>query len=101
LLATHLVAVVWWSGVRYVSLVARFDDLPRVGDGLLPAERFRVACELSDAAIRMVRARFRRENPDANEAKIDEMVDEWLATRPGAEHGDGVGHPVNWPRQRS
>jgi hypothetical protein len=28
------------------------------------------------------------------------MVQAWLLHRPGAEHGDAVGHPIPWPRPR-
>jgi hypothetical protein len=45
-----------------------------------------------------VRARLEREHPDASSAEISRLLDSWLASRPGAEHGDGVGRPVAWPR---
>jgi hypothetical protein len=82
-------------------MVARFADLPRVPDELSPGERVRVACELSDAAIVLVRSRLRREKPAATEAELDALLDEWLATRPGAALGDGCGRPVVWPRHPS
>lgn len=80
--------------------MARFDDIPRASSELSPAEKFRVACDLSDAAARLVRARFRRENPAATDDEIAALVQEWLETRPGAEAGDGVGRAVAWPRAR-
>jgi hypothetical protein len=80
--------------------MARFDDLPRASDALDLATRFRVACELSDAAIQLVRARLRRQHPEATDDQLSRMVDAWLETRPGAEQGDGVGRLVAWPRTR-
>jgi len=77
----------------YLRRVARFEDLPRVSDSLTPAERLRVAFELSDAAIVLVRARLRRQHPDATEADLDARVEAWLTERPGAEGGDAVGRP--------
>jgi hypothetical protein len=81
-----------------MARVPRFADLPRVSDELTPGDRIRVACDLSDAAIALVRARLRRERPTAREAEINRLVNEWLATRPGAEDGDGEGRRVTWPR---
>jgi hypothetical protein len=78
--------------------VARFDDLPRVSDALTPAEKLRVAFDLSDAAIVLVRARLHREHPRATDAEVERLLESWLSTRPGAEHGDGVGRVVAWPR---
>jgi hypothetical protein len=42
----------------------------------------------------MVRARFRREHPEWGDAELDERVLAWLHERPGAEHGDAEGIPV-------
>jgi hypothetical protein len=78
--------------------VSRFADLAHTSDALSPAERLRAACELSDAAVELVRARFTREHPDESAEAIERRVDAWRTTRPGAEHGDGEGHPVAWPR---
>jgi hypothetical protein len=57
-----------------------------------------IAFELFDLAIDMIQARIRRETPEATEEEIDLAIDRWLRTRPGAEHGDGEGRPVRWPR---
>lgn len=73
--------------------MSRFEDLPRVSDELTPAERFRAACALSDAAIVLVRARLRRERPGAPDSEIEELLEAWLMERPGAKNGDGVGRP--------
>ena len=61
-------------------------------------ERFRTALELADLAEQMMRQKLRRENPAADEAQIERMLDDWLARRPGAEFGDGEGIPVTLPR---
>jgi Rv0078B-related antitoxin len=45
-----------------------------------------------------MRQKLRRENPDADEAQIERMLDDWFARRPGAEFGDGDGTPVTLPR---
>ena len=54
------------------------------------------ALELADLAERMVRARLRREHPQWSDEELEEAVCAWLHERPGAEHGDAEGHPVNW-----
>lgn len=58
----------------------------------------RTAFELHDAGVEMTRLRLRRKHPEASDEAIEEMVADWLAERPGAELGDGVGRPVPWPR---
>ena len=44
----------------------------------------------------MSRASLRREHPHAGPERIDRLLREWLATRPGAEHGDAIGVPRTW-----
>lgn len=61
-------------------------------------ERFRIALELADLAEQMMRQKLRRQNPGADEAQIERMLDDWLARRPGAEFGDAEGIPVTLPR---
>lgn len=61
--------------------------------------RFRQALELYDLAEAMVRQRLRRERPDASDAEIEAGVRAWRHERPGAEHGDGPGRLVPWPRE--
>ena len=39
----------------------------------------------------MMRAKLRRQHPDYSEAEVEQALEAWLLTRPGAEHGDGVG----------
>lgn len=56
-------------------------------------ERMQTTFELFEAAVEIMRQNLRRRNPDAAEEEIDQGIREWLADRPGAEHGDGVGRP--------
>lgn len=53
------------------------------------------ALELADLAERMVRARLRRENPELSDDELEEQLLAWLHERPGAEHGDAEGIPVD------
>lgn len=64
----------------------------------LIAERFRTTLELFELGEAMLRQKLRRKHPLASEAEIEAQIREWLERRPGAEHGDGVGRPVAWPR---
>jgi len=57
--------------------------------------RFRFALEMVDTGVAIMRQNLRREHPDADAKEIERLVDAWLVTRPGAELGDGVGHPVD------
>lgn len=63
------------------------------------AARLRTAFELCELAEAMRRAQLRREHPAAAEDEIEAMLVAWFQTRPGAEHGDAWGRPVDWPRQ--
>jgi hypothetical protein len=56
-------------------------------------ERMRIALDLYQVAEDIQRQNLRRRNPDATEEEIEQGIREWLAHRPGAEHGDGVGQP--------
>lgn len=65
----------------------------------LIAKRFQTALALFELGEAMLRQKLKRKYPHATEAEIDFQVREWLERRPGAEHGDGVGRPVAWPRR--
>ena len=65
----------------------------------LIAERFKTTLELFELGEAMLRQKLRRKHPSAGEAEIQALVQEWRERRPGAEHGDGVGRPVAWPRR--
>ena len=56
-----------------------------------PAARLRLALEMFDFGVRMQRARLRREHPDLDEARIDDLMQDWMLHRPGAVHGDCAG----------
>jgi hypothetical protein len=63
------------------------------------AERLRVAFDLHEAGIRLMRARLRREHPDLEQSTIEELLVTWLRERPGATNGDATGVPGSWPRK--
>jgi Rv0078B-related antitoxin len=62
--------------------------------------KMEAALDLADFAEEVMRQNLRRRHPDADDEGIERLLVEWLHTRPGAEHGDGVGRPVPWPRSR-
>ena len=64
---------------------------PTAAQGM--ATRMRQAFDLFDAGVSMMRARLRREHPDAADDEIDRLIRVWLRTRPGAEFGDAEGRP--------
>jgi len=61
-------------------------------------ERLRVAFDLFEAGVDLMRQRLKREHPGETDADIERRIGTWLRERPGAEHGDGVGRAVRWPR---
>jgi hypothetical protein len=65
----------------------------------LIATRFQTILALFEMGEAMLRQKLRRKCPEASEAEIEAHVQEWLERRPGAEHGDGAGRPVAWPRR--
>lgn len=68
-------------------------------DGMSTAtDRLRVALELSELAESVMRENLRRRNPDATAETIEALLTEWFATRPGAEHGDAEGRPIDRSR---
>lgn len=56
--------------------------------------------ELFEFGVEMMAAKLRREHPAASPGQIANMVNDWLAVRPGAEDGDGDGSPVDLSRFR-
>lgn len=52
--------------------------------------------EMGEATLRH---KLRRKHPGATEDQIDRWIAEWQERRPGAEHGDGEGIVVPWPRR--
>lgn len=55
------------------------------------ADRLRAALEMYEVGEAMLRARLRRERPDASDDEIEAEVLAWLQRRPGAEFGDFPG----------
>ena len=62
------------------------------------SERLRTAFDLFEAGVSMKRQALRRQHPSADASEIERMLASWLVERPGAEHGDGAGRPIPWPR---
>jgi hypothetical protein len=58
-------------------------------------ERILVALELTQLAEEMLRQRLRRTRPELDDDAIEREVDAWYLQRPGAEHGDAVGRPID------
>ncbi|MFD4433277.1 hypothetical protein [Nocardia sp. NPDC058497] len=58
-----------------------------------PAQRLRLALEMSEFGVQIYRTRMRRTYPGASASEIEGMVHSWLLSRPGAPSGDAVGHP--------
>lgn len=63
------------------------------------AARLKLALDLHEAGVSVMRTRLRREHPDVHDDVIDGLLARWLQTRPGAEHGDADGLPKPWPRE--
>jgi hypothetical protein len=64
-----------------------------MSNSLTPAQRLRIALDLHDLGVQMMRQNLHRRYPALNDGEIEAKLLEWLRTRPGAEHGDGVGNP--------
>lgn len=58
-----------------------------------------LAFDLFEAGEQIMRQNLKRRHPDAAPEEIEARFAEWLAQRPGAELGDAVGKPVEWPRK--
>jgi hypothetical protein len=66
---------------------------PRTDD---PGAKLRLALDLFDSGVAMMRETLRRRFPDASDQTIAEVLAGWLRERPGAEHGDTDGRLRNW-----
>lgn len=60
---------------------------------MTPAEKLRAALELHEVGVELMRQNLRRRHPDASDGTIEQLLADWLRTRPGAEHGDAAGRP--------
>ena len=59
-------------------------------------ERMRLTFDLCQTAEAMKRQSLRRRHPALSAEEIDQLMDEWRLTRPGAGLGDGPGRPSPW-----
>ena len=60
---------------------------------LAPSVKLRLALEMFEGGVALMRQNLRRRHPTATEAEIDRLLVDWIRTRPGAEHGDSNGKP--------
>lgn len=55
------------------------------------ADRLRVALELADAGIALMRQNLCRAHPAASDEELDRLLSDWIEQRPGALRGDCPG----------
>jgi len=61
-----------------------------------PIESLRVALDLFETGVDLMRQNLRRRNPEATQEDIDDrLLRSWLLERPGAEYGDSAGRSVD------
>lgn len=58
-------------------------------------ERFQATLDLFEAGEQMMRQNLRRRYPEAGDEEIEQRLLEWFLHRPGAEHGDCEGRPID------
>ena len=63
------------------------------------AARLRMALDLFETGVEMMRQKLRRDHPDLTDDEVEARLGAWLRERPGAEFGDAVGRPATWPRR--
>ena len=63
------------------------------------AVRLRMALDLFEMGLEMMRQKLRRDHPDLADHEVEARLGSWLRERPGAEFGDAVGRPAAWPRR--
>lgn len=64
------------------------------GDEETTRDRLLDTFELFEFGVELMAGNLRRRHPDASPEQIESLLDQWLATRPGAEAGDSDGIPV-------
>lgn len=60
-----------------------------------PLAKMQIVFDLFQTAVDIQRQNLRRRHPEATEPEIEEFLAGWLRHRPGAEHGDAEGRPVD------
>ncbi len=60
------------------------------------AARLRLALDMQREGTALMRENVRRRHPDATQAKLDELFEQWLLGRPM----DAPGRVVPWPRRK-
>jgi hypothetical protein len=61
-----------------------------MSDALSAIERLRIAFDLFDAGVDMVRQRLRRERPGVPPEEIEEAIEQWLRSRDDGDLDFGV-----------
>jgi len=56
--------------------------------------RMETTFDLLETAEQIMRMNLRRRYPKLSDDEVEERLNEWYRTRPGAEIGDAVGRPV-------
>lgn len=59
------------------------------------AGSLRIALDLFDTGVALMRENLRRQHPHEDEADLARRLSAWLQRRPGAEDGDADGRSVN------
>lgn len=62
-------------------------------DAAAAAERLRIALDLADVGLDLMRQNLRRSHADATPEQIEELLRVWVERRPGAPFGDCPGRP--------
>lgn len=62
-----------------------------------PADRLRLAMAMQREGTEMMRRNLRRKHPEASEAELDALLDEWLLSR----EPDAPGRCIAWPTRRA
>ncbi len=58
-------------------------------------DSFRMALDLFQVGVDVMRQNLRRRHPEAPDEDIERLLGGWLQERPGAECGDCPGRPVD------
>ena len=64
------------------------------GDDETTRDRLLQTFELFEFGVEMMAANLRRRHPNASAERIEVLLEEWLATHPGANAGDSAGASV-------